>query len=48
MQNKKYNILQVNNIDLLGKRFSGFDIQDYLNKETSEFTRFSSSSGKAI
>lgn len=32
--NKKIKILEVNNIDLPGRRFNGYDIQNYVNKNT--------------
>lgn len=31
---KKYSILEVNYVDLPGKRFNGYDIMEYINKET--------------
>lgn len=33
--NKKINVLELNNIDVYGKRFNGFSIQEYINKNPS-------------
>lgn len=32
---KRKNILEINNIDLIGKRFNGYDIMEFLNDKTS-------------
>lgn len=34
IDNKKLNILEVNNVDLSGRRFNGFDLQEEINKNT--------------